>query len=171
MTGVTWFEANAFCRWLTKKYGEERRLIYALPTEAEWEKFARGPDSFDYPLGRSISDAEAKLYNWRKNPGVEVTVIGVAETPASYKANRFGLYHLAGNVVEWTQTVNRAYNREKPYTEDDRNRDDVQGLRVVRGGSWYTATNGVLAIAYRDNFQPEVSHNDLGFRVVVRPLP
>ena len=172
VTSVNWFEAVAFCHWLTKKFGEANRLIYALPSEAEWEKAARGPDSFDYPLGQTISDAETKLYNWRKNPGAEVTVIGIKESAGNFTPNRYGIYHLGGNVVEWTQTLRRSYNRENPYADDDdRNREDLPGVRVVRGGSWYSATNGVLSIAYRENFPPEVSHNDLGFRLIVRPLP
>ena len=91
---------------------------------------------------------------------------------ARFIPNRYGVFHLSGNVVEWTQTVNRPYNRERPYAEDDgRNRDDLTEVRVVRGGSWYSAGIALLSIAYRDSFQPEVRHHDLGFRVVARSLP
>jgi len=51
VTQVNWFEANAFCKWLTRKIGGGR-WWYSLPTDAEWEKAARGPDNFDYALGR-----------------------------------------------------------------------------------------------------------------------
>ena len=169
VTQVTWFEAAAFCRWLTRKFGGGRWL-YSLPTEAEWEKAARGPDNFDYPLGQTISDAEVALYNWKKNPLADITVVGGGETTQKFQPNRYGVYHLGGNVVEWTQGLRRPFNQEKPYAADDRNREDSAEVRVVRGGSWYSASNALLYIPYRDHFLPEVSHNDLGFRVVVRSL-
>ena len=170
VTQVNWFEAVAYSRWLTRKHGGGRWL-YSLPTEAEWEKAARGPDNFEYPMAQNLSDAETRLYNWRKNPLAEVTVVGTRETSEIFRANRYGIYHLGGNVVEWTQGLYKPFNREKPYaTEDGRNREDESGVRVVRGGSWYSASNALLYIPYRDTFQPEISHNDLGFRIVVRTL-
>ena len=168
---VNWFEANAFCHWLTKTWGRGA-WIFALPTEAEWEKAARGPDNFDYGLGTNISDNEAGLYNWRKNPGAEITVVGLAETKSRYMPNRYGLYHMTGNVTEWTLSIYRSYSRQNPYVDDDdRNHDDVSGERVLRGGSWYTASIAVLYIPYRENFRPEVQTPYLGFRVVARPVP
>jgi formylglycine-generating enzyme required for sulfatase activity len=168
---VNWFEANAFCHWLTKTIGRGK-WIFALPTEAEWEKAARGPDNFDYALGMNISDNEARLYNWRKNPGAEVTVVGLAVTKSKYAANRYGVYHMTGNVAEWTQSIYRPYNRQHPYVDDDdRNKDETEGERVLRGGSWYTASVAVLYIPYRENFQPEVSTPYLGFRVSAKVLP
>jgi formylglycine-generating enzyme required for sulfatase activity len=168
---VNWFEANAFCRWLTKTFGRGA-WVFGLPTEAEWEKAARGPDSFDYGLGTNISDKEAGLYNWRKNPGAEITVVGLAETKSRYMPNRYGLYHMTGNVTEWTLSIYRSYSRQNPYVDDDdRNHDDVSGERVLRGGSWYTASIAVLYIPYRENFRPEVQTPYLGFRVVARPVP
>jgi formylglycine-generating enzyme required for sulfatase activity len=170
VTSVSWFEAAAFCKWLTSRLGGGR-WIFSLPSEAEWEKAARGPEGFDYALGQSLSDAEAALYNWRKNPSVEETVVGNADTPRRYRPNRYGIYHMSGNVVEWTQSLYRPLSRNNPYEDDDRNRDDLHGERVVRGGSWYSASAALLYIAYRDTFLPELRHHDLGFRVVARRVP
>ena len=167
---VNWYEANAFCRWLTRKMGAGKWL-FALPNEAEWEKAARGPDGFDYSLGAAISDDQVGLYNWKKNPSAEVTVVGLRDTQSHYLPNRYGLYHMTGNVSEWTQSVARSYSRQHPYVDDDRNNDETPGQRVVRGGSWYTASVAVLYIAYRENFQPEVVAPYLGFRIVARALP
>lgn len=167
---VNWFEANAFCCWLTKKIGNGRWL-FALPNEAEWEKAARGPDNLDYGLSTFISDAETHLYNWKKNPDAAITVLGLEETHSSYRPNRFGLYHVTGNTVEWTQSINRSFNREHPYRDDERNHDDTRGLRVARGGSWYSASVALLYISYRDAFQPEHSSQDIGFRLVAKLLP
>src|SRR5687767_10366134 len=168
---VNWFEANAFCRWLTKTSGRGA-WIFGLPTEAEWEKVARGPDNFNYGLSMNVSDNELGLYNWKKNPGAEITVVGVIETKSKYRANRYGVYHMTGNVAEWTQSVYRPFNRRHPYVDDDdRNHDEVSGERVLRGGSWYTASIAVLYVPYRENFRPEVHAPYLGFRVVARPVP
>ena len=167
---VNWFEADSYCRWLSRKYGKGV-WIFSLPSEAEWEKAARGPDNFDYALGSSVSDQEVSLYNWKKNPTAEVTVIGSKLSREKFVPNRYGLYHMTGNVSEWTGTLNRPYNREHPYADDDRNRSDLTGTRVVRGGSWYTASTAVLYIPYRETFPPEVSTPYLGFRVVARRLP
>lgn len=171
VVNVNWFEANAFCHWLTRNVGAGK-WIFSLPTEAEWEKAARGPDNFDYGLGTNISDNEVSLYNWKKNPGAEVTVVGFQETKSKYQANRYGLYHMTGNAAEWTQSVYRTYSRQQKYVDDDdRNHDEIAGDRVIRGGSWYTASIAVLYIPYRENFQPEVQTPYLGFRVVARPVP
>lgn len=170
VTRVTWFEAQAYCRWLTRNFGQGRWL-FSLPSEAEWEKAARGPDGFDFALSRALSDDEVRLYNWKKNPGAEVTVVGVADSQTNYQPNRYGAYHLSGNVVEWTSSITRPFNRERPYVDAERNRNDAPGARVARGGSWYSASIALLYIPYRDSFQPEVSHHDLGFRIVARPLP
>ena len=170
VTGVTWFEAQAYCGWLTKKFGRGRWL-FSLPSEAEWEKAARGPDCLDFALSRSLSDGEVNLYNWKKNPGAEITVVGAGASQTNYQPNRYGIYHLSGNVVEWTNSVARPFNRERPYVDAERNREDVNEARVARGGSWYSASIALLYIPYRDSFQPEVSNHDLGFRIVARPLP
>lgn len=109
--------------------------------------------------------------NWKKNPDVAVTVVGVNESQTAFKPNRYGLYHMSGNVVEWTQSLFRPFNREHPYTDDDRNLDDVAGLRVARGGSWYSASTALLYLPYRDAFQSEHSSQDIGFRIVARRIP
>jgi formylglycine-generating enzyme required for sulfatase activity len=160
---VTWHEANAYCRWLTRRLGGGRWL-FRLPTEAEWEKAARGPDAFDYGLTMELSEPQSPLYNWRKNPGAEVTLVGPGEGP--YRPNRYGVLHASGNAREWTQSVFRRYSAESPYRDDDRNADDAEGLRVTRGGSWYSASAVRLRLAYREEFQPELSSDDLGFRIV-----
>ena len=98
--------------------------------------------------------------------------MGLAETERTYRRNRYGLYHMTGNVAEWTQSVYRMYNRRWPYVDDDdRNHDEVPGERVLRGGSWYTASIAVLYIPYRENFRADIETPYLGFRIVARPIP
>lgn len=169
LVGVNWFEANAYCQWLTQTLGQGKWL-FALPTEAEWEKAARGPDNFDYGLGMSLSDDQVRSYNWKKNPGAAATVVGIEVSKSIYVPNRYGLYHMSGNVSEWTKSMNRPYNGEHPYLEGERNSLDLVGLRIVRGGSWYSASIATLSISYRETFQPEVSTPYLGFRIVAKRI-
>jgi formylglycine-generating enzyme required for sulfatase activity len=170
VTWVNWFEADAFCQWLTRTLGRGR-WWFSLPHEAEWEKAARGPDNLDFSLGMLLSDNELMLYNWKKNLGAPVTVVGTTEEMHAYRPNRYGLYHMTGNVVEWTQSLLRPFNVRQPYQDDERNHPDTPGLRVARGGSWYSASIAYMYIPYRDAFQPEHSSQDIGFRIVARPLP
>jgi formylglycine-generating enzyme required for sulfatase activity len=161
---VNWHEASAYCRWLTRRLGGGRWL-YRLPTEGEWEKAARGPDGFDYGLGMELSEPQAGLYNWRKNPDAATTLVGFDETRRKYRPNRYGVFHASGNAREWTQSVFRHYNADHPYREDDRNAEDAPGMRVTRGGSWYSASAVRLQLSYREEFQPELASDDLGFRI------
>jgi formylglycine-generating enzyme required for sulfatase activity len=170
VTLVTWFEAMAYAAWLNARDGAGQ-WMFSLPTDAEWEKAARGPDGFDYGLSAGISDAESKLYNWRKNPDVPVTVVGLAETTRTYPKNRYGIYHTSGNVAEWTRSAFWPYNREQPYQDDRRNLAETPGSRTARGGSWYSATSATLYNAYRDAFEPNHRSNDVGFRIIARPRP
>jgi formylglycine-generating enzyme required for sulfatase activity len=167
---VTWYEARAYCRWLTRRY-ERDGWIFQLPSEAEWEKAARGPDTFDYGLGMVLSEPQAPLYNWKKNPGAETTLVGFRATRERYSPNRYGVYHASGNAAEWTRTLSRPYNWRRPYREDDRNDEEGRGLRITRGGSWYSATTSRLGLMYREEFQPELSSDDLGFRIVAVRMP
>ena len=98
-------------------------------------------------------------------------MVGIRDSQLNYRANRYGLYHLSGNVVEWTASINRPFNRDHPYVDAERNRDNLSDQRIARGGSWHSVSIALLYLAYRDAFPPEVSHHDLGFRIVVRPLP
>lgn len=167
---VTWHEANAYARWLTRKTGGGRWL-FRLPTDAEWEKLARGPESFDYGLGMELSEKEAPLYNWRKNPGADVTLVGSEETERRFRKNGYGIGHVSGNAAEWTQSVFRPCNRARPWKDDERNDDEAKGHRTTRGGSWYSATTSRLRVSYREDFPPNHSSDDIGFRIVALPLP
>lgn len=169
VTNVSWYEAAAYCQWLTRKIGK-KDWLFSLPSEAEWEKASRGPDSFDYGLSMTLSDQEVSLYNWKKNPSAMVTVIGSARTKKEFRCNRYGLYHASGNVVEWTLSLFLPFNRNNPYDEYQRNKIELSGQRVARGGSWYSASIALLYLAYRDSFDPGIRNHDLGFRIVAKPL-
>lgn len=170
VTGVTWFEAVAFARWMTKTHGGGMWDL-ALPDEAEWEKAARGPDDLSYVLSETISDRELSWFNWKKNPGVAVTVVPATDIDTTYRPNRYGLVHMAGNVTEWTRSRSMPYSRARPFSQERRN--DLEGTdqRVARGGSWYSASVALLQVAYRETFPPEHSTHELGFRLRAVRMP
>ncbi|WIG58200.1 MAG: hypothetical protein OJF49_000945 [Ktedonobacterales bacterium] len=124
---VSWHDAVAYGAWLAKTTGQPWRL----PSEAEWEKAARGTDGRIYPWGD-------KFYTTRCNTDVSnnmktTTPVGTYPTGAS----PYGAQDMAGNVWEWTGTLYQLY----PYkATDGRENRDSGGNRILRGGSWSNGT-------------------------------
>lgn len=165
VVGISWYEATAFAKWLS----EETELTIRLPTEAEWEKAARGLDGLTFPWGNEWDGKRANYCDkncdqiWKD----ETVDDGYAYTAPvdSYPngASTYGALSMAGNVREWTSSRDMAY----PYKIDDGREDPIgTALRVVRGGSWGNFPN-YLRTAYRSRRTPGDSFNYLGFRVVV----
>jgi formylglycine-generating enzyme required for sulfatase activity len=139
---VTWNQAKAYCEWRGAR----------LPTEAEWEKAARGTDGRMYPWGDNLDETFA---NFNYSVG-DTTPVGSYEKGKS----PYGAYDMAGNVWEWVNSQDRPY----PYTPDD-GRESPTGddLRVARGGSWGFVGVSVSS-SYRYGFEATSSNLDLGFR-------
>jgi formylglycine-generating enzyme required for sulfatase activity len=152
---VTWHDAMAYCRWLSEKTGKS----YTLPSEAEWEKAARGEDGRIYPWGKEFDPLRCNT----KEGGVGNT------TPVGQYSRQgdspYGCVDMAGNVWEWTRSILRDY----PYVPDD-GREDLEdpGPRVLRGGSWYHDQLNARCAARYSNV-PRYRPNNVGFRVVVSP--
>ncbi len=162
VVGVSWYEAVAYCRWLSAQTGREFRL----PSEAEWEKAARGTDGRIWPWGNDWKDglansSEAKL-------GVTTPV---GQYPAG--AGPYGALDMAGNVWEWCATKG---GKPYPYQIEDEWQAGylaANDLPVLRGGSWDNEQRFVRA-SYRDNFYPRTRYGDRGLRVAShsqRPNP
>ena len=149
---VSWRDAVAYCDWLVDITGK----LYRLPSEAEWEKAARGTDGRIYPWGN------------RWYPGWCNTLEGgmggttpVGKYPQG--ASPYGLLDMAGNVWEWCSSLYQGY----PYGAGD-GREDLEalGARVIRGGSW-GGRRLVARCACRDRLVPDLRGSILGFRVCV----
>ena len=144
---VSWEDAVAFCEWLSKESGREFRL----PTEAKWEKAARGGLRIPGPGGALMDNPlPARVYPWgdefdagkcntSKSGITDTTPVGTY-SPAG--DSPYGVADMAGNVWEWTQE------------------------RVLRGGSWYLS-HYFAASAFRDWYNPFDRDLSYGFRVVV----
>jgi formylglycine-generating enzyme required for sulfatase activity len=141
--GVSWYEAVAYCHWLSSDSGQ----LYRLPSEAEWEKGARGVDGRTYPWGNEF---EASRLNIRAGEQqVEAsTPVGVYPTGVSH----FGIFDCAGNGWEWCAT---RWPKPYPYDaeEDEWQADYLEGkrLRVLRSGSWNFGQD-VVRCGYRFRF-------------------
>ena len=156
VVGVSWYEAVAFCQWASEITGREIRL----PTEAEWEKAARGTDGREYPWGNEQPNKE--LCNFGGYEG-QTTPVG---TYSPMGDSPYGCTDMAGNVYDWCVTLYRDY----PYEANDgRNDLDGEGSRMLRGGSWYDLNNYVRA-AYRDWDLADNGYDDLGFRCASTPF-
>lgn len=159
---VSWEDARAYARWLSKMSGE----TYRLPTESEWEYVARAGSRTLYWWGDNDREAMDRANCRRGCYSAYSGLFGSRTAPVgSYPANDFGVYDVAGNVAEWVQDCYADNYNNKP--KDGRAYETSQCTRrVVRGGS---SKNNVEQIAshVRDAYPPEIYEENLGFRVVM----
>ncbi len=149
--GVSWYEAGAYCRWLSDQSG----LNYRLPAEAEWEFAARGNDGRLYPWGVDFDPARC---NSAANGLTHTSPVG-QYSPAG--DSPWGIAGMAGNVSEWTASIFRPYPSRAAGAQ---NEPGEEAPRVTRGGSWQSNFLR-LRTTSRGNNDPWFSDNDLGFRL------
>lgn len=160
---VSWHDATEYCEWLTKQMRESGEIgaseVVRLPTEAEWEKAARGTDGRIYPWGNEAPTR--KLCNFGMNEQ-GTTPVGKYSPQGD---SPYGCADMAGNVWEWCAT-----KWQKNY-EGYRNDNSPEGdaLRVLRGGAFGNVGRNVRC-ACRNADYPDFGDFYVGFRVVVAAL-
>lgn len=176
VVGVTWDQAKAFCNWRTKNkndylrsQGEPTVSAFRLPTEAEWEYSARGGLEYaTYPWGGPYPDDDRGCFmaNFKPMRGdyLADNALYTAQADAYYP-NGYGLYNMAGNVAEWTNT---AYDVSSYYfvsTMNPNYEDDNNSRKVIRGGSWKDVAY-YLQVSSRDYEYKDSARSYIGFRTV-----
>jgi formylglycine-generating enzyme required for sulfatase activity len=153
--GISWYEAEAYASWRGGR----------LPTEAEWEYTARGPQAQIYPWGDIYSIGHANIKEGEGGMFLERTVpVDRYERGKSW----VGAYHLAGNVLEWVLDTYDSEFYVRGVREDpvnDPNGLGIGAVRVLRGGSWEDTPLRVRS-AFRFSALAGNRTNKIGFRIV-----
>ncbi|PDW02658.1 SUMF1/EgtB/PvdO family nonheme iron enzyme [Candidatus Viridilinea mediisalina] len=155
VVGVSWYEAVAYCRWLSAVTGHEFRL----PSEAEWEKAARGPDGRIWPWGDIWEEGRCNS----KEAGIGKTS-PVGHYPSG--ASPYGVLDMAGNVWEWCVT---RWEKDYPYRLKEEWMADYlagEAARVRRGGAYYSVAQRVRGASRGDFNIPRSRNLHVGLRIV-----
>jgi len=167
---VFWKDAQVFCDWLNREHGSAipRGLVFHLPTEAEWEKAARGTDGRIYPWGE---DFDSHNCNSREGGLGRTSPVGLYSPQGD---SPFGCADVAGNVWEWTASLwgkkpdkpdyGYPYN-PRDGRENQKAGDDIR--RILRGGSFLDGARSVRAAV---RLRSVVSIENVGFRVALAPM-
>ena len=166
--GVNWDAASAYCKWLSARTGR----TYRLPTEAEWEKAARGTDGRRYPWGNTIDRTVANFVGAQAyDTGMPVGYYdgskrGDVQTRSN--ASPYGALDMAGNVMEWcSDWYGQDYYRTSPRKNP---KGPAEGAyRVVRGGSFFVEAFDLRSAARSAAWPSFQAHRMIGFRAVREP--
>jgi formylglycine-generating enzyme required for sulfatase activity len=158
---VSWHEAAALCAWINATGRVPERAMPSrglatirLPTEAEWERAARGEDGRTFPWGEGF---DPDLANTREGERATSSPVGAYPRGAS----PCGALDMAGNIWEWTSSLDQRY----PYAADDgREHPQAAGRRILRGGC-YANPHGFARCACRFRLPPDTRNNFIGFRL------
>jgi len=162
---VSWHDAVAYAKWLSKQTGKK----YRLPTEAEWEYAARAGTETKYwwgnKIGKNRAACDGRGATWGYDAKQMTAPVG------SFAANPFGIYDTVGNVWEWVHDVyDSSYYNSSPRSNP---RGPSGGgrtgrFRVLRGGAWYD-TALLARSAIRNGYSPDGRGSLLGFRLLRQP--
>ena len=147
VSGVTWYEAEAYCQWLA----DVKKRPVRLPSEDEWERAARGNDTRPFPWGEDFEPKRTNTHEHECGSTIDAGKMLGDLSP-------FGIYDMGGNVQEWTASTYEPLAEEAFMPE--------QSLQVARGGSYYD--NAFASrVSYRRGYPAGYFYPFLGFRIAV----
>lgn len=168
---VSWFGANAYSLWANGcDWSDYRGDRSYLPTEAQWEYAARGPNSLQFPWGEEAADP-SRLRCARHEQGLEYSAetLPMAAVNELLGMSPFGLHHMAGNVWQWCRDwYDEGFYRQPAASKRNPLNLVKTGVRVERGGSWVGPAD-LCRSSYRRGRVPNARGRCLGFRCVSLP--
>lgn len=156
VVNVSWYQAKAYCEWRGAR----------LPTEAEWEKAARGTSGFIFPWGNNFITTNLNFcdkncsQSWAMLEADDGYVYTAPVTAFPWGQSSYGLYNMSGNVAEWVDDWYQAYPGGNSAASADFGETD----KVVRGGSWFDPPPFMIRADHRFSLWPEASYDLVGFR-------
>lgn len=152
VVGICWFEAGAYCAWLSVQTGQ----MFRLPTEAEWEAAACGMPHRRYAFGNDFDAMRCNTFETHIRRTTPIGVFPHGMTPE-------GLIDITGNTYDWTNSLYQPY----PYNGEDGREEPTptNAPRVLRGGAWFDM-HVTVRTSYRHHSDPGTRNNGIGLRVV-----
>jgi serine/threonine protein kinase/formylglycine-generating enzyme required for sulfatase activity len=160
VTAIDWFDALAYCRWRSERDG----VAYRLPTEAEYEKAARGVDERHFPWGNHFDPLFCKTMDSRQG-FCQMEPVGAFP----FDESPYGVRDLAGSMRAWVADIYGELSWEEASREDEASAESQGSVRVVRGGSWIHPMPPCRA-ASRSRFLATARYSQVGLRLA-RALP
>ena len=158
VVNVNRHEASAYCKWLSESTGQK----YRLPTDAEWEYATRAGTTSIYPFGDKLLPAQARYSS------INQYDYPLPTSDDTTQRNKFGLWHVVGNVAEWCHDYYGIYNYEPNVVVLDPLGPEHGIHHVIRGSSWRHGTPTQLRSAFRDYSNDK--RDDVGFRICRYPI-